>query len=589
MKKTLTVLALLSSVMLWAEQLEWITNGESGTVILLPPNADECQSYAAAELQTHLKQMSGADLPILKDTQRQTGDRTIRLVSQRMKADQPDAESFRITVDSTGILIWGGSPRGTLYGVYSFLENDLGCRWFAEDETFIPCKTTLALPYGTRSDTPAFEYREPQASDRLSADWCARNRVNSASPRFEPRHGGHISYLPHYFCHSFEWLLPPERYFKDHPEYFALVDSKRNPAQLCPTHPEVFNIALQKVLGDLKERVPGTIISISQNDNNIYCHCPSCSELIEQEKSAMGPILSFVNRFADAFKDSPEIIDTLAYVYSEKTPEKMNAHPEAIIRLCSILCCSAHPLSECEKRLAPKFRENIKNWSKHSKRLWIWDYTVNYSNFIQPFPNLQTLAPNLRFFKAHGVTGVFEEGDYFNTGSELQELRLYLLSKLLWNPDLPDKPIIAEFINGYYKTAAKPVTRYLELLEAAGLAPDANHPFLYDSPTAPYHTDRFLMEAESCFDEAEKLAANDSKVLRRVRIARLPVRYVMLCNWQQGRYGQNAEMMLTFADEFAKVGTDAGIKTLSEHSMISPEKFRNTVRERIEKSRSITP
>lgn len=581
MKTILTISALLCSFTLWAQAFTCVDNGQTKTVILLPDNPDSCQQYAASELQSHLEQMSGVRLPIR--THALQNQHAIRLISARMTADHPDAEAFRITVNPDGILIWGGSPRGTLYGVYSLLEDDLGCRWFAPDETVIPRQTTISIPCGNRADTPAFEYREPQGVSELSADWCARNRVNSAGPHFEARHGGHIAYLPGYFCHSFDRLVPPDRYFKDHPEYFALVDGKRNPAQLCLSNPAVFDIALKQVVSELKARIPGTIISISQNDNHKYCKCPDCETLTKAHNAPMGSILPFINRFAEAFKDSPEIIDTLAYLYSEKPPEKMQAHPEAVIRLCCILCCSAHPLSECDKRLAPRFRENIKAWSKISKRLWIWDYTVNYANFIQPFPNLQTLAPNLRFFKANGVTGVFEEGDYINTGSELQELRLYVLSKLLWNPNRPDTPIIEEFVNAYYKGADAPITRYLALLEKTGLAPNANHPYLYDQPTAPYLTDSFLMQSEHYFDEAEKLTANDPKILRRVRIARLPVRYVMLCNWTSGRYGHSAETMLKFADEFAAVATEAGVKTVTESRRYSPDAFRNDVRKRIQK------
>ena len=49
-------------------------------------------------------------------------------------------------------------------------------------------------------------------------------------------------------------------------------------------------------------------------------------------------------------------------------------------------------------------------------------------------PQLSVLAPNLRLFVTHNVRGVFEQGAYQSWGSEMAELRAWMLAKLLWNP-----------------------------------------------------------------------------------------------------------------------------------------------------------
>ncbi len=55
-----------------------------------------------------------------------------------------------------------------------------------------------------------------------------------------------------------------------------------------------------------------------------------------------------------------------------------------------------------------------------------------------PYPDLDAIGPNMRFYADHKVKGVFAEGCYQVRGGsgEFAELRTYLLSKLMWNPNL---------------------------------------------------------------------------------------------------------------------------------------------------------
>ena len=124
-------------------------------------------------------------------------------------------------------LIAGGSLRGNLYGVYGLLEDHLGCRWFAPGASRIPKRPRLVLGPVDEKKVPVLEYREPYVADCFDGDWCARNRVNSSSGRLEAKHGGKVRFGDGFFVHTFSRLVPPEKYFKDHPEYFSQVGGKR--------------------------------------------------------------------------------------------------------------------------------------------------------------------------------------------------------------------------------------------------------------------------------------------------------------------------------------------------------------------------
>ena len=54
------------------------------------------------------------------------------------------------------------------------------------------------------------------------------------------------------FVHTFQTLVPPEKYFKDHPEYFSFLNVQRIPdGQICLSNPDVLKI----VISELKNRM----------------------------------------------------------------------------------------------------------------------------------------------------------------------------------------------------------------------------------------------------------------------------------------------------------------------------------------------
>lgn len=119
-------------------------DGASEYRIVIPANASEVEKLAAAELQTFLTQMSRADLPIISDDQ-PSGAREIILGNNRhlnelglpVNVAPLGQEGFRIQTVGSRLVIVGGPANGTLYGVYGFLEDHLGCHWLSSQP--YPC------------------------------------------------------------------------------------------------------------------------------------------------------------------------------------------------------------------------------------------------------------------------------------------------------------------------------------------------------------------------------------------------------------------------------------------------------------------
>jgi hypothetical protein len=140
-----------------------------------------------------------------------------------------------------------------------------------------------------------------------------------------------------------------------------------------------------------------------------------------------------------------------------------------------------------------------------------------------PYPNFRVLQPNIKTFTENNSIGIMEQAAYQGRGGEFSELRAYLISKLLWNPDCNSEDVINDFMYGYYGRSGRLVRQYFDLLQ--GRITPETHIHLGLSPDDPIFSDDFVTESCRIFGEAAKVAEND-EILHRVEIASLPVLYL---------------------------------------------------------------
>ena len=516
--KTLSV-ALFVVLPLGAATL--VKDGRSNYSICVSPKATAAETRAADELRRFIGEMSGATLPVVNTC-------TARGRYLRVNAGEGlGPEEFRIEVSGDAITIEGGRPRGTLYGVYTFLDR-LGCRWFTSQVSRIPKMRTIDLPAMKERGKPAFEYREVYVTEALERDWAARNRTNGSNTKLDESTGGKVEYYP--FVHSFYDLVPPSKYFKEHPEYFSLIDGARRVerGQLCLTNPEVLKIGVARVREWIAQHPTAQIISVSQNDWEGWCECDRCKR-VEQDEGGQhsGPLLRFVNAVADEIvKTNPDkLIDTLAYWYTENPPSKVRPRPNVRIRLCPIGVCESHPYEKCPR--SAYFVKNLKAWSAITNQLYIWHYNTNFSHYLAPFPDYDELAADIPLYKRNGVVGLFMEGSYPpGGGGEDAELRSYLMARLLWDPTVNVDRETNEFMQGVYGPAAKPMRAYFDLLQReVQMAPKGlgQHIWIFNLPV---FSRAFRPEAERLFQAALAAAGGDPAIRRRVEKAHLPLEYM---------------------------------------------------------------
>lgn len=485
-----------------------VENGKSNYSISISAAASLQEKEAGLMLQQYIEEISGCAIPV---TTKSTG----ALITVQMNPQITNPDGFRIKTLNKNIIIEGGNKKGCIYAVITLLEKYLGCRYYSSTFKVVPVSKTINLPDINISDEPKNDCRIINISDKVTEEFIDWNRLNTIDEYFAKG----------YYVHTFNRLVPWQDNFKLHPEYFALMNGKRIIDQLCLTNPEVLKLVLQKLESEMAEQPDKLYWSVSQNDNFSYCQCNDCNKIIDEEKSPAGPVIRFVNEVAKHFPD--KIISTLAYQFSRPAPVVTKPLNNVQVMLCTI---ELNRSKSIEDEVGSKpFVKDIADWGKICKRIYLWDYTIDFANSVSPFPNLHVLQPNIRFFWKNNVRAHFQQSN-ISMGQEFSELKLYLISRLLWNPDADVRQINNDFLTGYYGKAAKWIKQYQDqLFKRLTMSGDGLD--IYGHPTA--HQNSFLSEQdikdyEQYFDEAEVSVKNDSSRLMHVKIARLPLSYAVM-------------------------------------------------------------
>jgi hypothetical protein len=549
--------------------------GRTSARIVVAAGASETERFAAQELALFLHIVTGAMFPVGEDAGFPGGRLLIGLGAAKFATPdlmdpEPAPEEIVIRTVGSDLVLAGGTPRATLYAVYTFLEDAVGCRWWTGTASRMPWRPTLDVGDVAIRFKPPLEYREPFWFVAFDPVWAARNKVNGTLAGGDALRGGHQVYEG--FVHTFYSLIPPEKYFALHPEWFSEIDGKRTStnAQLCLTNEAMRRELIKNLKEKLRANPEATIVSVSQNDCFGNCACPLCRVVDEEEGGPAGSLLRFVNAVAaDVESEFPGLaIDTLAYQYTRKPPRLVRPRPSVIVRLCSIECSFSRPLDDPRNK---SFFEDLEGWAKIAGRLYIWDYTTNFSHYVQPHPNYGVLASNIRLFVARNVRGVFEQGAYQSWGSEMAELRAWMLAKLLWNPELDEELLREEFLAGYYGPAARSIERYLELLENA-VRKSGDALGCYSPADAKFLSLDTLSRSWRILEAAKKKARRSAEYIRRVKRASLPVAYVILTRWdtlrenarKAGKRWPWPETRDTFLDWFLGAAREENIIMISE-------------------------
>jgi hypothetical protein len=473
------------------EQLQIVEDGKTPYRIVIGPGASPTEDFAAYELQGYIMQMSGVFLPMDRGNVPVAGKRILvgraAVAKLRLKADESylGPDGFAIKTIDDRILLVGGSPRGTLYSVYTFLEM-LGCRWFAPGiiGEVIPQLSNIEIAPIDHTERPDIPYRGfinyiPTASARW-IDWMAKNKMNYLMvPQpdyadFKQISGGEL-----------------ERRGMEAGVSFAIEDSQ-------PTADQI----LEFIAGNPEVRI--IEVRAGHSENSI-----SSSQLIEIEEAM--------------HQNHPDRIAFLAVRGIETPP----ASRDILLSFDPGSRCYRHSLGDQQCEINSQVRSTFENQLELWGRAHIHEYYMGtYSQNSLPFPILHTIASDLQYFKTlNRVEAVISQCEPGNWGT--YGLNYYVFARTAWKAGVDLGIIVDDYCEKYYGSASEPMKRYFARLEDSMKAME--HFSFIDPPQLilKLFDEKTLEALGTEIQNAENLA-NDAMSFDRIRKTQLALEHTKL-------------------------------------------------------------
>jgi hypothetical protein len=528
--------------------IRWKTGGDTAERVVLadagqakfavyPAENHPMVLYAARELAGYLQQITGAEFSLVqgKSLSELSGEPLI-IVGRNSEVDRefPNKDSelirddgFAVRTQGKRILIFGNIPRGTLYGVYAFLDQLCGIHWYAPDYTYVPHQERLELAKPDLVSSPRFAYREMFLARADDEAFRARNRLNGkshyrAKNKSRPELNNWSTYWPQ-GTHNFYELVPEEKYHVG--------------GQLTAMDEQMRQLAADRLTAQLKAQATKGVTpsaGFSQEDRGWQPDPASKAFAGQHGGTLAAPILDLVIDVGDRVRRivPGAMIGTLAYQFSFPPPTNLTIPDYVTVTLAPIEGDQSQPINGPINR---KIALQIEAWTKLARNLVFWDYLSDFAANIQPFPNLYSMGDTIKYL-AHfpQIQGYFGQMVHSGNGSGngLDELRTWVLARLVWDPEQDPRQLITEFVNGYYGDAAPYIIRYIELMQQSL----ADHPsrLAEKTPaTAPYLTFEFVREADRLVGQALKAAEGKEALEKRIRKIRVGVDYIALMRYQE--------------------------------------------------------
>jgi hypothetical protein len=411
----------------------------------------------------------GAALPVVEDSVSFADGPQIHLGLTRFVRSAgfvPDtlaANGYRIlTTEENGqprLVIAGTTKLATANGVYDLLARDLGVVWGMAGDLFeeIPLRATISVRAIDRTTVPAF------ASVRLRTDehdWARRNRVEDGWRN-----------LPYTIAgHNIISLFPVSQY-RDHPEYYAFHDGKRQiptsephaRTMICPSHPDVVRITIEKVRAyfDAHADVPG--FSLCGSDDDAWCECERCAALdtlsrtYGNDRQYSESYFTLIDTVARALMHSHPDRYITAYAYwTTFVPPKSVAHLPPNVAIHLTQDASQH----FDSRVAEEDYRLLREWRARADHICMYEY--GNLGWVMPRNFASLAAKRIKTLADMGIDTYYsEELPHW----PLMAPKVWLTARLLWEPELDPNATLDVWYAALFRSSAHNMKQFYETLD----------------------------------------------------------------------------------------------------------------------------
>jgi uncharacterized protein DUF4838 len=555
--------------------LTLVEDGQPRAVIVLADQPSAAASLGARILREHVRQMSGADLPIANES-KITGDaskeRAWVLVGGGKLAERLGFSNAKLGPGAIAMHAKGNvltllgadartpaDPDGSRYAVVAFLEEKLGVRWLWPGELgkVVPKKKMIAVEDFDRTFSPPLAQRrirdgfaQPRADAGLANLGFTRarsNELHARALRVESESGSWFAWqrlggtMEVGSGHAFGQLW--EKYGREHPDWFALQpdgsrDQSRSPgrARLCKSNPELIAAIAHEKIEELNKNPKLLGVSLAPNDGGplTFCTCSKC-EALDAKGGRKVALWDFSGGGRRDF-EHVSLTDRMVWFWNQIAEQVTKVHPDKLFTVDAYSVYSAPPV---ERALHPNFVVRFVPMSYTDERarqqaLRDWDAWSEKAAKIYFRPNLllagrrdgmpllypHKFAEDFRHLAHHKMIGTDFDSCMHNWAT--QGLNYYVVARLHWDPDQDVDAMIDDYCRAGFGAAAKSVRKYFDKLESLTNEVAKHREELYEAAESkkltrltPF-TREAIGELRDLLASARREAGDDETVLKRI-------------------------------------------------------------------------
>lgn len=452
-------------------------------------------------------------------------------------------DGYLLKTYGEALYICGKTDVGTLFGTYRFIEKYIGVEWLTPDCDILTGGEEIPADLDEVFDFSAF-MRFSHCYAGLNPIYRARQRMNytvgdiNDKPSYGGLRGIKFAFSWGLFGHTFEVLLPYEKYYDQHPEWYSFAEGhygENHRYQICLTNPEVFDIVLKNILDYLEQYPDCKIVSVSQNDayndfEKNYCRCDGCRKIFEEDGSYSAVLLQFVNRIAKRVKEThPDVfVHTFAYHFTEDPPKTIVPEDNVIVQFCLHLPYGYSITEDTER--SNKERNKYEGWKKICKHMFVWTYVCYHAWYFSEVGNFKSLYDNTVYFLQSGAFGLFQQGNHDYSVGDFCDLRNYLTAKMFQNPSMTYEEYctyMQTYLNGYYGEAGKYIYEYIWLLDKQFHRVEYGDMTLAER-VALHGEEDFVLKGRALYEKAAA-SVSDPILVERLQKNRLQFEFCELC------------------------------------------------------------
>lgn len=556
--------AMLLSALLPLSALELVKDGKTDYVVVIGENG-LYDRFAAGEFTELMQKSTGVEFPRVKSGSKEAaaapkrifiGDSPeMREIFGKEKTEKlSNLESIAMKKGDS-LAIVGGGNHGTAYGVYHFLEEELGYRCFnpfpggeripryrnlttsgreLHRKIAFPLFRHAYMLYLYNPDAALYIYRNSgNANHRNSKQSKLKGLIKDDCPSLDGGHGFFLYIPDQRYVNYYKWDRP-KNYFESNPEYFSLDrNGKRtNRLQLCFSNRELRKEFTRRVIERGRRMGGQGYLTIGANDvPGSFCFCKDCIALEKKYGTPAGALHDYLPELCAAVAEElPGIrISTLAYrkKQTEIPPRNVEKMPDNWI-------CDFAPVDDDQGQCLDGERNvgtlnNLKKWSRIAGQITYWYYICIDS---APFGLVERLSRDMKLMYENGVRGVGVCGLGAPGMYPMQE---YLMLRLMIDPYQDPWKMVGEYNRHMYGDAAPEMTAYVKELEEVWLEP--KKPVGLNEPGANImnYTPERLIRWQKMFDALEKKLEGKPFERKNLSLARWDVDMLSLNHWRQIR------------------------------------------------------